>query len=263
MKMKKNKIESVSIILPCVGHGTRLKFPYPKELIRVNEDMSVIDYSFQHILESHISPRVIVIIEPDKLDVIRYLYEKYNDKVDLVFVFQKNNNKEIIGTVRSVEHLLGDKNILLLPNTIIKYKDKKVALMDKILGSLNRHPFVFVNKNETSVTRLKLFGALNIQDGKVIDYEYKPVKNIKNYNAFWVSFGFKKEVFREVTSVIEQSILKKTNFKNVFKKSVIYKSPVIEVDSFTNIDTWTQLNAYLVRQYLEKSGIDPQIFKTN
>jgi len=262
-KMRKNKTESVSIILPCAGHGTRLKLPYPKELIKINEDMSIIDYSFHHILESRIRPRVVVIIGPHKFDTARYLYEKYNDKVDLVFVFQKTNEKEITGAIRSAEHLFGDKNILLMPDTIIEYKDRKVSLIDNMIDSLNNQPFVFVHKNEASVTRLKLFGALNIQDKKVIDYKDKPVKNVENYNAFWVSFGFKKKVFGEVISVIEQSMLKKATHKNTFRKSVMYKSSSISVAEYVDIGTWTNLNAHLMRQYLEQSGIDPQFLKIN
>jgi len=262
-KIRKNKTESVSIILPCAGHGTRLNLPYPKELIKINEDMSIIDYSFHHILESRIKPRVIVIIGPHKFDTVRYLYKKYNDKVDLVFVFQKTKHKETASAVaiKSAEHLFGDKNILLMPDTIIEYKDKKNSLIDKMLDALDSQHFVFAHKNETSVTRLKLFGALNIKDKKVIGYEDKPLKNVKKYNAFWVSFGFKKEVFNEVISVIEQSTFKKMSAKNTFQKSVMYKSLPVKVDEYVDIGTWTNLNAYLMRQYLEKSGIDPQFLK--
>ena len=259
--MKKDKTESVSIILPCAGRGTRLNIPYPKELIKVNEDMSVIDYSFQHILASQVKSRVVVIVGPHKFDTVRYLYEKYNDKVDLVFIFQKNNDKDITGAIKSAEHLFGDKNILLMPNTIIEYKDKKVSLIDKMLETLDHQPFVFMCKDESSVSRLKLSGALNIEDGKVVDYEDKPLKHIEKYNAFWVSYGFKKEVFSEIISVIEQGALKKTNFKKAFRKSPLYKSLPVKINECVDIGTWTNLNAYLLRRYLVKSGIDPQLLK--
>lgn len=261
--MKRNKTESVSIILPCAGRDARLNLPYPKELIRISEDMSVIDCSFRHILASRVKSRVIVVVGPHKFDTVRYLYEKYNDKIDLVFVFQKNNDndKDITGVVRSAEHLFGDKNIILMPNAIIECKDKSIPLIDKMLKSLNDRPFVFMSKDESSVSRLKLFGALNIKDGKVIDYEDKPSKNIGKYNAFWVSYGFRKEVFSEISAAIEQSVFKKANFKKAFRKSFLYKSRVVKIDEYTDIGTWTNLNAYLLRQYLVKSGIDPQLLK--
>ncbi len=259
--MEKNKDESVSIILPCVGHDMRLKSPYSKELVKINEDMSIIDYSFNHILASHIKPRVIVIIEPYKFDTVRYLYEKYNDKVNLVFIFQKTNYEGVTGAIKSAEHLFGDKNILLMPNTIIGRKDKEVPLLDKIVEVLDHHPFVFISKDETSVIRLKSGGALHVEDGKVIDYKNKPLSHVERYNALLVSFGFKKEVFAEVISVIGQGTLKRANPKNGFRKSIMYKSSTVKVTECIDINTWTKLNAYLLRQYLVRSGIDPQLLR--
>src|SRR3989344_5441204 len=208
MGIKKKKEESVAIILPCAGHGTRLNAPYPKELTKINEDMSIIDFSFHHILASHVKPRVIVIIAPHKFDTVRYLYEKYNDKVELVFVFEKNGDKNVASTlaVKSAQNLLCDKNILLLPDTIIEYKDKG-SLIDKMLDILDHHHFVFAHKNENSLTRLKLFGALDVKEGRVIGYEDKPQRNIKKYNAFWVALGFNKGLFGTVISIIEKCTL--------------------------------------------------------
>lgn len=258
---KDSKTESISVILPCVGRDTRLNLPYPKELIRISEKMSVIDCSFQHVLASRVKPRVVAVIGPHELDIARYLYEKYNDKVDLVVIFQKASHKDFIGVVRSAGHLLSDKNILLMPTSIIERSAKEAPLLDAMLDILDRQPFVFAYKAETSVTRLKLSGALQVEDQKVIGYEDKPLKHTKKYNAFWTSFGFKKEVFNEVISVIEQGMLKKTSLKKVFRKSVMYKSLSIMVDDYVDISTWTNLNAYLMKQYLIKSGIDSHLFK--
>ena len=263
LNMRKDKTESVSIILPCIGSDARLKLPYSQELTRIDEDMSIVDYSFRHILASRVKLRVIVIIGPHKFDTVRYLYEKYNDKVDLIFISQKAKDKEVVGAIRSVEHLLSGKNILLMPDAIIEYKDKKVPLIDKMIDTLDQQPFVFAHKEESSVTRLRSFGALNIENGQVFAYEDKPVKNVKKYNAFWVSFGFKKGAFDEVISVIEQSTLKKASFKKTFQKSIIYKSLSIVVSEYIKINTWTNFNAYIMKQYLERSGVDPQFLKAN
>src|ERR1051325_5293122 len=100
MDKKKEKIEPISIILPCAGRGTRLNLPYPKELLKINEEMSVIDYSFRHILASRLPLRVVIIVGPHKFETVRYLYEKYNEKVDLSFVFQKTHHKEITGALK-------------------------------------------------------------------------------------------------------------------------------------------------------------------
>lgn len=260
--MKKYKAKSVSIILPCAWRDKRLNLPYSKELVRVGEDMSVIDHSFRHILASRVKPRVAVIIGPDKCDIVRYLREKYSDAVEMVFVFQKTITEDIAGALKSAERLLGDKNILLMPNTIIEHGNKKTSLIDEALGALDRQPFVFMYKNETSVTRLKLSGALRVQDQKVIDYEEKPLKHVEKYNAFWVSCGFRKEILGEVISVIGHDRPKNFNFKNVFRKSIMYKSSPIRVAESVDISTWTNLNAYLLKQYLTESGIDPKFHQT-
>ena len=261
MGIKKKKEESVAIILPCAGHGTRLNAPYPKELTKINEDMSIIDYSFKHILASHVKPLVIVIIGPHKFDTVRYLHEKYDDKVDLVFVFQKINYNGITGAIRSAEHLLGDKNILLLPNTIIEYEDKKTPMLDRMLNALDEQPFVFLYKDESSKVRLKESGALRIEGGEVIDYEDKPQIRVEKYNAFWTAYGFKKEVFNEIISVFEQSFRKKASSRNAFRKSVMYKSHPIKANECIDISTLTNLNAHLLRQYLITSGVDPQFLE--
>ncbi|PIR44954.1 MAG: hypothetical protein COV10_01980 [Candidatus Vogelbacteria bacterium CG10_big_fil_rev_8_21_14_0_10_51_16] len=263
----KNKTEPVTIILPCSDGISDSNFPYPKELIKINEEMSVIDFSFHHILASQIKPRVVVIVAPNKFETVRYLFERYNDKVDLVFVFQKSREQKVTNAnaiaIRSAEHLFSDKNILLMPDTIIERKDNQTSLIDTMLAALNRQSFVFAHKKEVSVTRLKLFGALKIEDDVVVDYEDKPVDNSAGYNAFWASFGFKREVFEEVISVIEGSTLKKGNYKRDFQKSVMHKTSTVEVSEYIDIATWTHLNAYLMRQYLEQSGIDPGFFKVN
>lgn len=261
--MKKPLKESVSVILPCVERNAQLNLPYPKELIKVNEGMSIVDYSFHHILASQIKPRVIVIIGPHKFDTVRYLYEKYNDKVELVFIFKKTDQVGVKTAIRSAKHLLGDKNIFLMPDTIIEYKDKNVPLIDKMLATLDQQPFVFASKNESSVTRLKLFGALRIKKGKVVDYEDKPRKEVSKYNAFWVAYGFRREVFDEVVSVIEKNTFKRPNYRKLFRESPIYNSISITVAEYIDIGTWTNLSAYLLRQYLIKSGIDPQFLKIN
>lgn len=225
--------------------------------------MNVIDYSFHHILASKIKPRVVVVIAPHKFDVVEYLYKKYNDKVDLVFVFQKADQKEIVGAVRSAEHLFGDKNIVLMPNMVLEYKDKKTSLIDKVLGMLDRQPSVLISKSEASVSRLKVSSALRIEDGKVLAFENKPTKGVEKYNALCVTYGFKKQASENVISAIEQLSQKRGNSRGVFEKSSLFKTSPVFVEEFVDIGTWTHLNAYLLRQYLVKSGIDPQFLKIN
>lgn len=262
IEMKKDKVGSISVILPCAFGSDRLKGPYSRELVKIDEDMVLIDSSFKHILASYAKPRVVIVIEDRKSDTVRYLRGKYDKKVDLVFVFQKHYHNDLFDVIRSAKHLFSDKNIILMPNGIIEYKDKKNPLIDRISGALEDCPFVFVCKKELSISRLKLSAALHIEDEKVVEYQYKPTKDFKKFNAFSVSFGFTKEFFDEAVEVLGQAANKKSNsFDRAFKKSAIYESSSVMVSDYTEINTWTNLNAYLLKRYLIESGVDPQFLK--
>ena len=39
-------MSNLTVILPAAGKGTRLNLPYPKEILRINNDEALIDYSF-------------------------------------------------------------------------------------------------------------------------------------------------------------------------------------------------------------------------
>ena len=36
----------MTVILPAAGKGSRLNLPYPKEILRINKDKALIDFSF-------------------------------------------------------------------------------------------------------------------------------------------------------------------------------------------------------------------------
>jgi 2-C-methyl-D-erythritol 4-phosphate cytidylyltransferase len=39
-------MSKLTVIIPAAGKGSRLKLPYSKEILRVDEDSSLIDFSF-------------------------------------------------------------------------------------------------------------------------------------------------------------------------------------------------------------------------
>ena len=39
-------MNKLTVILPAAGKGTRLNLPYPKEILRVNQEKALIDHSF-------------------------------------------------------------------------------------------------------------------------------------------------------------------------------------------------------------------------
>ena len=45
-------MSNLTVILPAAGKGTRLNLPYPKEILRINNDEALIDYSFNFFRDS-------------------------------------------------------------------------------------------------------------------------------------------------------------------------------------------------------------------
>ena len=39
-------MSDLTVILPAAGQGTRLNLPYPKEILRLDKEQALIDYSF-------------------------------------------------------------------------------------------------------------------------------------------------------------------------------------------------------------------------
>ena len=45
-------MSKLTVILPAAGKGTRLNLPYPKEILRINNDEALIDNSFNFFREA-------------------------------------------------------------------------------------------------------------------------------------------------------------------------------------------------------------------
>ena len=239
----------LTVILPAAGKGTRLNLPYPKEILRIDKKKALIDNSFDLFkgLDRN-DVEFIVVINEDKTEIIKYL-SKYKSQYNVSFTYQSPEELEYTGAIKSAQHLFGDNNIVLLPDTLLTMP-KGVNLADRVNSYLEDDGFCFLFKAETDVSMLKTKGCLQVDDNlRVLDYEDKPSENITKFNGYWCAFAFKKEVFHECITFMEQSTLKLIPPKNVIEQTSIYRSQVIQVDEYKDLGTWDEIGKLLSRNH--------------
>lgn len=234
----KNKNKSVSIVIPCLDQVKAFASHSP-ELAQISDDLNVIDSTFQHILKSASHVKVILVVGPRKADIAEYVSKKYAKKVDLKIISQKSDVTDTLKAIKSAESVLEERNVVLLPQLIIDSEEK--SLIDQMCEMLDDQSFVLAYKAEKSVTRIRLYDAVQVQDNKVMKFKSKP-SDSKNFNGVSVCFGFHKSVLGKLlTSTLAE------------------KTSAVQIKNFYDISSWTQYNAYLLKRYLEKSGIDSEL----
>ncbi|MBD7913054.1 hypothetical protein [Clostridium cibarium] len=239
--------DKIGVIIPCGGTGKRLGLPYPKELLGIESNKVLIDYCFDLLVGYEDKVQVIVIINSEKLMTVRYL-EKYRDKIDIVFCYQKSYEQELIGAIESARNLFLSKNIVLLPDTIIKLKNSQ-NIIEETIKLLDKNSLVFWVKKEKDFDILAQEGSLKIDYklGQLIveDYLDKPMKEIKELNSYWAAFAFNRESSHKCLYALNKIIQKDRNIK--FKNSEFANSPGIEVVDSVDMGTWKSIYNYLRR----------------
>ena len=149
--------------------------------------------------------------------------------------------KEYTGSIKSAKHLFGEKNLILLPDTYLKLKDKG-DILEIVNDSLNETGFAFFYKKESDPNMLKTKGSLVVSDDNlVLDYEDKPQENLNKFNSFWCSFAFRKRVFDTCIEFMEKSTLNHRFLVGEIENTPIYKSKAIEVDEYVDLGTWEKI----------------------
>lgn len=235
----------LTVILPAAGKGTRLNLPYPKEILRLNKEKALIDNSFD-LFEGlgRQDVEFVVVINEDKTEIIKYL-SKYKSRYNVSFTYQNPEELEYTGAIKSAKHLFGENNLVLLPDTLLTLP-KGVKLTDTVHHHLKENGFAFLFKPETDEKMLTTKGCLQLgANMAVIDYEDKPSNNITRFNGYWCAFAFKKEIFDECISFMEQSTLKLEQPKIVIEQTSMFKSQAIEVEDYKDLGTWNEISKLL------------------
>jgi NDP-sugar pyrophosphorylase family protein len=235
----------MKVILPAAGKGSRLNLPYPKEILRLNNDDGLIDYSFNFFRDyGRKDVEFIVVINEHKTDIVEYL-AKYKDRFNISFTYQNPNEHEYTGAIKSAKHLFGEHNIVLLPDTIMKLQPNQ-NLYDLVESSLTETGFTFLYKKENNQKVLRTKGCIHVDENSIVEkYEDKPETNINQYNGFWCSFAFRKRAFDSCIAYMEKSTLKHKIDYNEIKQTPIYKSKAIEVQDYIDLGTWEEIRRLL------------------
>jgi len=238
-------MSKLTVILPAAGKGSRLNLPYPKEILRVDKEKALIDNSFD-LFEGlgRDDVEFIVVINEEKSEIIKYL-SKYKSQYNVSFTYQNPNELEYTGAIKSAKHLFGENNIVLLPDTVLTLP-AGINLAHEVLEHLEDKRFAFLFKSETNEKMLNTKGCLQLDsDKRVLDYEDKPTQNMSRFNGYWCAFAFKKNVFDECISFMEQSTLKLEKSKTVIGQTSIFGSKAIQVEDYKDLGTWEEIGKLL------------------
>ena len=64
----------LTVLIPAAGKGTRLQLPYPKELLKISNGKSLIDFTFDLFANFNNSQvEFVVILNKEKTELISYL----------------------------------------------------------------------------------------------------------------------------------------------------------------------------------------------
>lgn len=233
----------ITVILPAAGKGTRLGLPYSKELMHVGEGQALIDFSFDHFRNyGRKDVEFVVIINEHKTDIVQYL-AKYKDRYNITFTFQDPGEFEYTGAIKSAIHLFGDRNIVLLPDTVM-ILPTFVDLGEAALKAVENTGFSFFYKAEADFEMLKTKGALFIDnERKALMYEDKPRQELERFNAFWCGFAFTEYTFDRVIEYMERTTFRYQQTRE-FKNTPLYKSQGIEVEDYTDLGTWGEIRRW-------------------
>jgi NDP-sugar pyrophosphorylase family protein len=235
----------LTVVMPAAGKGTRLNLPYPKEILRIDKEQALIDYSFDFFRDyGRRDVEFVIVINEEKTEIVKYL-SRYKDKFNISFTFQNPNEHEYTGAIKSAKHLFGEHNVVLLPDTIMTLKPG-IDLVEAVQSSITETGFTFFYKRETSEKMLKTKGALIIDHAGVVQgYEDKPEDNVDRFNAFWCSFAFRKRAFDAAISFMEKSTLRQRVLPNEIESTPIYRSQSIEVLDYMDLGTWEEIRRLL------------------
>lgn len=233
----------LTAILPCAGLGTRLGLPYPKEIHRVVKSHSLIDFSLGHIKEdAERVERVVTVLAKGKEVVFDYVQDRCAQVCATESCYFNENYYEWPGSIRSAEHMFGDRNIALLPDSVL-VPSGGTSLVSQFSDEFEKGAdLVFAYVPTTDRVRLSALGALVIDNGNVSEFCDKPALEYgSQFNGFWASFGFTKECSAAVLEFMTRSVAREAVDINELGLNV----RAFPIKSYTDLGTWPAMSKFL------------------
>jgi len=256
-------MNSLSIILPCAGAGSRLGLNYPKELYEIIPDKRLIDFSLDHIINSietikknKIELKIIIVTTKEKIVVFEYVKQKMKNftvkMVEFNPIFE-----EWPGSVYSANEEFSDGNIVLLPDTFLslspknRFKDENNNnLIDNFNILFKKSKVIFGIVNSTDKYKLKNLGAVKLSKNKIIKFMDKPDRDFHLYNGFWGTYGFTKtNAFPLYNFLIKN--LKKEN--NLIEKEGFFPPLGFTIYNHLDLGTWDSIDEFRIKNKFNKN----------
>ena len=233
----------ITYILPCAGLGARLGLPYPKEIHRLRPGVSLIDYSLSHATaDTDSTEKVVVVLAPGKENVATYAECKVFDDVKVERVYFNNKYSEWPGSILSAEMHFGDRNVALLPDSVLTMRFQEVLSGQYTRAFDEGADLVFAYVGESNRQLLSNLGALYVEKSSVLHFCDKPAENDPmEFNAFWASFGFRGKVGAVVLDFMMRSVAR----QKVDLNKLGLKVKAFAVESYVDLGTWPSIARYI------------------
>lgn len=246
-------MSGLTVILPCAGKGTRLGLPYPKEMHLVSEKTALIDFTFNRLeRDAHLIKEVVVILSPEKGSLVEYL-SKWRHKFYIKFIFFDENNFEWAGSILSAEKEFGERNIIFLPDSYLVGLPH-LPILATFNNLLSNSGVCFGLLPEADRERLLALGAVKVEADSVVTFCDKPaLTDSREFNAFWTTFGFTKEMGRPLLEMMTRSIQR----ENVSLKDLGVEASCFEVAQYKDLGVWPNIHEF-TRQIDASTRIMPE-----
>ena len=229
----------ITFILPCAGLGTRLDLPYPKEIHRLRPGASLIDYSLSHVTADMVATeKVVIVLAPGKESVATYAENKVSDRVKVERVYFNSKYSEWPGSIHSAEMHFGDRNVALLPDSVLTMKSQQLLSKRYSEAFDAGADLVFAYVGESNRQKLASLGALYVKNSSVVHFCDKPAENDPTeFNAFWASFGFRGKYGAKILNFMMRSVAR----QNVDLNTLGLKVMAFSVESYVDLGTWPSI----------------------
>jgi len=248
----------VTIILPCAGDGKRLGAEGPKELFEIYPGKKLIDFSLEHIKafnnskekeEMDVRIGVVTVIKPGKETVFQYVSEKL-PIVDVNYVMFNNYFREWPGSVYSANMEFSDINIVLLPDSFIKYGSDDLiysdvngeTLIGKVIRILLEENVVFGVTKCTDSNMISTLGAVRVENNKITKFKDKPSIEIEQYNGIWGAYGFRENAARRLYEFLIDSVEKSDKKGHLLKELA---PAIFFIDTYHDLGTVDSVERFI------------------
>jgi hypothetical protein len=255
----------LTVILPSAGLGVRLGLDRPKELMEVHQEMPIIQFALQHVLEavktSEINLKVVLVIRPGKEIVVDYVRNFLPLEVFVKVVYTDPQLMEWPGSIYSASREFSVHNLVLLPDSFLALSkadrlrnEKNKTLLEIAVSCLDRSRLCLgVCKCEDPDILCRLGAVQQNADGWIEKFQDKPDAP-DSYNGFWGCFAFHETIADELHDFLIESV-KHSNPD--YLKQPFYPALGFPLADYADLGTWTSIERFRKRYPVEKLAITP------